>query len=220
MHTVNGHLIVLLGGDGAGKSSVLRRLREVRPGWSYASIDPADLYPLPGLNYMDWAATTPPRTYIGVWEPLSRASFLAHVLSLCYEERILPELARGNTVICDSYYYRIWAKEQMLSSPGSELVAALGRLMRRPDLALWLDVDTATAWQRSGMRCEAYEAVGDRSYEGFLRMQEGVRRLVLDELAAGPLRHIDASRPVEDIAAEVIREISAVAAPSLTRAGR
>jgi thymidylate kinase len=215
MPPVTGKLAVLLGGDGAGKSSVLRKLRELRPDWSYASIDPPELYPLPGLDYMNWALETPPRTYITTWGPLSRASFLAHALSLCYEERIAPALARGEIVLCDSYHYRVRAKERMLRSPGAYLVAALAGLMRVPDLVMWLDVDPQTAWLRNGGLCQDYETIKDHSFEGFREMQEGVKKLILDDLAGVPVRFINGTASVTDVATEVTSAVSALAGPGM-----
>lgn len=217
MPGMTGRLAVLLGGDGSGKSSVLQRLREQRPQWQCASIDPADLYPLPGLDYMNWALETPPRTYIKAWGPIGRATFLAHVMGLCYEERIHPALAAGRTVVCDSYHYRIWAKEQMLGSAGADVVAALGAALRPPDLLVWLGVDPITAWHRNGQSCQAYEAVGGRTFEGFRAMQEGVRRLVLEAVSSLPLTLIDANRPLSEVTADVAAAVAGLAPEAAER---
>lgn len=192
---------MVLGGDGAGKTSALNLLQAMRPDWAYASIDPQALYPIDGLDYMDWALRTPPRHYLDRMGPRVRASFLTHVLSLCYEERVLPELRRDRLVVCDSYHYRVRAKESVLGSEGEPLVAALAAGMRVPDLVVWLEVSPATAWERLGRRCRTYEAVPECTWEGFERMQTGVRDLVLGRYLDGvPVEIVDGALPVEEVA--------------------
>lgn len=207
---------MVLGGDGAGKSSALRLLQAMRPDWAYASIDPHALYPIEGLDYMNWALRTPPRHYLDRMGPRVRASFLTHVLSLCYEERVLPELRQDRLVVCDSYHYRVRAKERMLGPTGEPLVAALAGGMRVPDLAVWLEVSPGMAWERLGRKCRTYEAVPECTREGFERMQTGVRDLVLGSYLDGvPVETIDGASPVEEVVRLLIKHIG-----NIDRAGR
>lgn len=206
-----GVLAVVIGADGSGKTSVLAELRRRRADWSFASIDPADLYPIPGLDYMNWALDVHPRTYAARMGSLSRASYLAHTLGLLHDERLTPALDRGGIVVCDSYHYRVRAKEHLLGSAGAALLDALAECTRSPDLIVWLEVPLVTAWRRNGCSCNFYEAIGECSWDGFRRMQAGVRRLVLTRYAADvPVRCVDATRPIRQVADDVIAAIAAI----------
>jgi thymidylate kinase len=209
-----GTLVVLVGPDNAGKSSVLRELRRLRPDWPSGSIDPDDLYPIPGLDYLNFALETHPRVYCARMGPLGRTSWMVHALSLLYEYRIRPELDQGRLVICDSLHYRVQAKEELLDSPGAAVVQAFGAQLRRPDLVIWLDVPLETSWRRGGESCQYYEAIGEPTWEGYRRMQSGVRDLILTRYAADvPTRVVDGSASLTNVVEAVIGAIDEVAGP-------
>jgi thymidylate kinase len=138
------------------------------------------------------------------------------MLSLLYEYRLLPELDRGRLVIADSLHYRVRAKEELLGSPGAAVLEALGRQLPRPDLVVWLDVPLETAWRRGGESCKYYEAMGELTWEGYRRMQEGVRELVLNRYVDGiPIRLVDGSPPVDAVAGQIVRVVEEVAGPKV-----
>jgi thymidylate kinase len=209
--TGSGALVVLVGPDNVGKSSVLRELRWLRPDWPSGSIDPADLFPLPGLDYLNFALETHPRVFCEPMGPLGRTSWFVHSLSLLYEYRLLPELDRGRLVLADSLHYRIQAKEELLGSPGAAVMETLGRQLRRPDLVVWLDVPLEVSWRRGGESCKYYEALGELTWEGYRRMQEGVRDLILNRYVDGiPTRLVDGTAPVGVVAGQIVRVVEEV----------
>jgi thymidylate kinase len=206
-----GRLIVLLGGDGSGKTTVQRAIGRSRPEWLCTSFNPRDLYPLPGLEHMNWALRTHPAVYVQRMRDLGRATYLTHTLALLAEERVLPALAAGRVVVCDSFWYRVLAKERALGSPGAGVVAALAEALPAPDLAVWLDIDPRTAWERQGRTCGFYETLGRPTCTDFARMQAAVRAEVLGDLLADvPTVVVEGERSRAAVAGEVIQAVEAV----------
>jgi thymidylate kinase len=96
---------------------------------------------------------------------------------------------RERPVVVDSYYYKILAK-CVLSGLGNESLFAWWRSFPRPRQVIYLDVDPATAWRRSGegSRLNSFEFYGDApTWEGFRRFQIDLRRLMAEEIGAVPM---------------------------------
>jgi thymidylate kinase len=209
--------VVLLGPDGAGKSTLVENMKARAPEWVFTSAQPRDLYPIEGLECYDWALQRHPREFVKNMSPLTRATFFMHVLSIELEYHILPALADGRVVVSDSYWYRMMAKESIQNPSGAAVLAGMVDRLPRPDLVIMLDVPLEMAWRRNGEPTTFEVADDDYSWEGFARFQRQVLdeldvlvadlpQMVLDgraapgELAQQAVEHIrshlDASRPV------------------------
>jgi dTMP kinase len=123
-------------------------------------------------------------------------------------EIIRPALAAGEVVLCDRFYdsttaYQGHGRGLDLEQVRSVIDFAVGAT--RPDLTLLLMVPIAVSEQRRASRGEADGQKRDRFEEAdrafFERVEQGYRALA----AAEPqrVRLIDASQPVETVAAEI-----------------
>ncbi len=205
---------MILGPDGAGKTSLFRELGLLVDGWHFSSLHPEDLYPLDGIpDYNSWALTTHPRTYVAHMRPLTRVSFFAHILAMAWEYRIRPHLDGGGIVVSDSYWYRAAVKESIQSAEAAFLLETLADTLPDPDLVIWLELPLEESWRRNGTP-SAFEFEGtEPSWEAYARFQQRV----LDELGRRlpvhvPQVKIDATRSPREVAAAAKAAIGAAAA--------
>ncbi|SEP92707.1 Thymidylate kinase [Streptomyces sp. yr375] len=180
---------VLLGPDGAGKSSVMGQLAEALPEWRMVSTDSAFVAPehalvsrlrrdlhdhlLPGLG-----------TAYSV-------DFLASVLQTAVVY-VRDQVAGGDPrtpVLVDSYYYKILAKCR-LAGVGDSRLYSWWREFPQPSRVVFLDVSPESAWRRrgDGAQLNILEHDGaDADWPGFERYQKNLRKLLLEETSALPL---------------------------------
>ncbi|MBM6623133.1 dTMP kinase [Micrococcaceae bacterium RIT802] len=135
------------------------------------------------------------------------AARAAHV-----EQLILPALAGGATVICDRYIDSSVAYQGVGRGLGAEEVLALNRWATgglRPDLTILLDVDPQAGRDR---RTQG-EAAEDRLESEPDDFHARIRQAFLDRAGndAGAYEVLDASLPVEELAAMIAAAVSAVA---------
>ncbi|SEQ65460.1 dTMP kinase [Solimonas aquatica] len=182
--SARGRLITLEGGEGAGKSTQARfvrdwltdRGREVlltrEPGGSPLA------EAIRGVVLGDWAEGVTPECEI----TLMFAARAAH-----WHATILPALQAGRDVVCDrfidsSYAYQVWGKQVSLDAFNALQQLVLGE--QRPDLTLLLDLDAELGLARARDRGDEnrFEAESQqfrqRVREGFLtRAREEPQRV-------------------------------------------
>jgi thymidylate kinase len=215
-----GFFCVLLGPDGAGKSTVLDGIRRSRPQWRCVSAQPEDLYPLPGLACYDWPLRTHPRTYVSRMRPYTRAGFYITTLSVEYEYHIRPGLEEGRLILCDSYWYRFAAKERLQNPAGYPALRSFVDLLPQPDLVIWLRVPFEVAGRRKD-HLTAFEVAGGPGLTGFTRFQQEVDTELRRQLRHVPQHVVDgtASRSaVRDKVIEAIESAAPKATPASDRA--
>jgi dTMP kinase len=209
--TGRGLFIVFEGGEGAGKSTQMHRLAEHLRRDHRAVVETRE----PGATALGEAIrhvvlhgghSVAPRA-----EALLYAADRAdHVASV-----IRPAIARGAVVISDRYVDSSLAYQGAgRTLPGDDIAWlsnwATGGL--KPDLVVLLDVDPAVGLARAGDRGVA----ADRLERESLEFHERVRYAFLDLAADNPGRYLvlDASRPADELAAEIGGRVDALL-PSL-----
>ncbi|MGY1799349.1 dTMP kinase [Blastococcus sp. SYSU D00868] len=205
-------MLAFEGGEGAGKSTQVRLLtewliaagRRVRatfePGDTPAGavvrqlvLDRADLALSPRAEALLYAA--------------DRAQHTAEVL--------LPALAAGDVVVTDRFVDSSLAYQGAGREIAREEVAALSRWATEglvPDLTVLLDLPPATGLARARGR-----AAADRIEAESLDFHERVRATFLVLAATEPHRYLvlDATRPVDDLAAAVRDRVAALLDPAV-----
>jgi thymidylate kinase len=117
---------------------------------------------------------------------------------------------RERPVVVDSYYYKILAK-CVLTGLANEVLFAWWRSFPRPRQVIYLDVDPATAWRRSGEGAQLnfFEHYGDApTWESFRRFQTDLRRLMVAEIGPVPmevLSEADGGGQVVDVMRRIAR---------------
>lgn len=201
-----GRLIVLEGGEGAGKSTHARRIRdwlEQRGRQVVLTREPGGsplAEAIRGVVLGDWAEGIDATTEL----LLIFAARAAHLHAL-----IGPALEQGKDVVCDRFVDASYAYQGAGRGLGEDKVAALHTLTLgtlQPDLVLLLDLAP-----EEGLRRARHRGDENRFEAETLDFMRKVRQEYLRRAAAAPERYavIDATRPVEDVSAELVRALEA-----------
>ncbi|GAA1571310.1 MULTISPECIES: hypothetical protein [Streptomyces] len=201
---------VLLGPDGAGKSSVMRRLAAQLPDWRLVSTDSAFVAPEHDLvNRL--RQDVHEHLLPGLGTAYS-ADFMASVLQTAVVH--LRDQLDGPDprvpVLVDSYYYKILAKCRMAGVRDSRLYS-WWRSFPQPARVVFLDVSPETAWHRraDGARLNALEYEGrDGHWADFERYQKNLRKILLEEVRDVPVTVL-AEQSDPDRAARAVLEVLA-----------
>lgn len=198
--SARGQLIVLEGGEGAGKSTHLggiatwleargrRVVRTREPGGSPLAES------IRTLVLGDWPEGIDAKTEA----LLIFAARAAHL-----HATIEPALARGDDVVCDRFVDASHAYQGVGRGLGSAAVTMLERFTLgelKADLVIVLDLDPELGLARARQRGDA-----NRFESESLAFMQRVRQVYLDRAAADPARYavIDAARPKAEVAASI-----------------
>lgn len=123
------------------------------------------------------------------------------------EATINPNLMDGVTVISDRYDYSSVAYQSITGGGGADTVRwirEINRHARRPDLTIVLDVEPGEAARRRSAR-----GVGAEIYDE-IELQEQLAAFYREidvHFPGDNIVHIDSTRPVDDVAAEVLAAV-------------
>ena len=194
-------LVSLEGGEGAGKTTVLRALREALVSAGHEVVSTREPGGTPLAEQIRALLLTP-----GEEKPAPETELLLMFASRAQHvrETILPALARGAWVITDRFTDSSYAYQ----GGGRGLDPAfITELERRavgisPGLTLLLDLGVAQGRERTRGR-DLYPDRIERERDDFF---ENVRRAFLARATADPgrVRVIDASQPADQVAADAV----------------
>jgi dTMP kinase len=203
-----GRLVVLEGGEGAGKSTHAKYVRDRLAADGHRVVQTRE----PGgsplaeaireLVLRDW-----PEGVDGATELLLMfAARAAHLHAL-----IRPALAAGQDVVCDRFVDATYAYQgagRGLREKDIDLLAALVLARLRPDLVIVLDIDPA-----AGARRVQGRGASNRFDAEARAFQQRVRRAYLRRARREPKRYavIDADRSREAVQADIARALDRLA---------
>jgi dTMP kinase len=127
------------------------------------------------------------------------------------DTEVEPNLRDGLTVVCDRYDHSS-AAYQSITGGGAEAVGwirEINRYARRPDLTFVLDVPVDVAAARRAYRGGGRDLYDDEQTQQALAAfyLELERHFPDDEV-----EHVDASRPLEEVAADILARVKALRA--------
>ncbi len=200
--------IVVEGGEGSGKSSLLVALKEMVGDKIFTTREPG------GSPYAEAIRETTLKN------PLAKGTPAETTLCLMFAARfentaraIMPALESGMPVVADrydgsSYTYQVWAQSKGVLD---RLFWALReRLQVLPDLYIFVDVDPREGLRRAHNRNQSL--LGENAYDHFddreVAFHESVREGYMKFLDRVPHLIIDANRPLEAVKKDFIEQIS------------
>ncbi len=201
----SGRLISFEGGEGAGKSTQIRRLAEALEQAGLRVVVTREPGGTPFAEklrklLLDGGA----QDVGGLGEALLfAAARIDHV-----DEVILPALREGAFVLCDRFTDSTRAYQGAMGGADMRLLSLLERIAlgeRRPDLTLVLDVPAQEGLARAGRRGDG----GDRFEAKDLAYHEGLRRAFLDIAKHEPIRCrvVNSTRPQAEVAGEILQVV-------------
>lgn len=199
-----GIFITIEGGEGAGKSTVMRRVAAWLGERGHCVVSTRE----PGGTELaeKLRAILLDRNTVGLaGQAELLLMFAARAQHLA--ELIRPGLERGETVLCDRFTDATWAYQGGGRGLPREDIATLERLVHgdlQPDLTLLLDLPVEQGLQRASRRGAA-----DRFEEESAAFLERVRAAYLERAAVAPQRFVlvDAAGSVETVWAQVERAL-------------
>ena len=201
-----GRFITLEGGEGAGKSTQVRRLAAALSDRGLDVVTTREPGGAPGAEairelLVDGA--------VDRWDPVTEA--LLHVAARRnhLEATIKPALAEGNWVISDRFADSTMAYQGIVQGVGCEAVKGLYELAVgdfEPDLTLMLDLPVEIGLRRASERggADRYERMGPAFHE---RLRKAFQKIVGDNAQRCVL--IEASGDEEDVARLILEAVEA-----------
>ena len=194
-------LVSLEGGEGAGKTTVLRALREALVSAGHEVVSTREPGGTPLAEQIRALLLTP-----GEEKPAPDTELLLMFASRAQHvrETILPALARGAWVITDRFTDSSYAYQGGGRGLDPAFIAELERrtVGIAPGLTLLLDLGVTQGRERTRGR-DLYPDRIERERDEFF---ENVRRAFLARATADParMRVVDASQPAEQVAADAV----------------
>lgn len=202
MSSQRGRFIVLEGGEGAGKSTQLPRLREwleQRGRRVFGTREPGGT---PEAERIRELLLTSPA---GSIDPVTESLLVFAARSLHLRQRVLPALESGCDVVSDRFVDASYAYQGGGRGVATERLSALEDWVcadLRPDLVLVFDIDPSAGRARAAARSAA-----DRFEQEDLAFAERVRQCYLERARQEPARYavLDAARDPDALWGQIVR---------------
>lgn len=191
-----GRFIVLEGGEGAGKSTQAKRIREWLEAQGRQVVQTREPGGTPLAEAIRAVLLGP---YSVDMDATTELLLMFAARATHWQQKIAPALARDHDVVCDRFTDSTYAYQGVRGGAGVADIGSLERMVlgeQRPDLVLVLDLPPELGLQRAAARGQT-----NRFEAEPLEVQRRVREAFLSRAAASPGRYavIDASGDVEDV---------------------
>ncbi len=202
-----GRFITFEGGEGAGKSTQLRRLAQRLSERGAEVVVTREPGGSPGAEAIRALLVT---GAVDRWSPITETLLMYAARRDHIERVIAPALSHGASVICDRFFDSTRAYQGAGGAAPPDLIAALerdvvGELI--PDLTLILDLPVEVGLQRAAQRGEGearFEAKGLAFHE---RLRQAFLQIAADEPARCAV--IDADATPDEVEARIWNLVSA-----------
>ena len=204
-----GRFIAAEGGEGAGKSTQIRRLAAWLEGRGIETVTTREPGGTPGAEAIRALLVTGAPDQ---WDAMTEALLIAAARRDHAGKVIRPALARGAWVLCDRFADSTLAYQGYAGGLPLDRLTALTRLAvgdLTPDLTVILDLPVETGLARAGRRAGQTMPDGPSAETRFedrdLRFHEAVRDGFLDIARREPARCVvvDAAAPVDEVARRI-----------------
>lgn len=207
-----GRFITLEGGEGAGKSTQIRRLGERLRAMGLGVVETREPGGSPGAEEIRGLLLG---GGVERWDGVTEALLMYAARRDHLARTVWPALERGQWVLCDRFEDSTRAYQGAGSGLERAVIDALGQVVRgafAPDLTLILDLPVAVGRARAAAR----RGPDDRFEQRDDTFHERVRQGFLAIAAAEPERYlvIDASQPLEAVSDAIWQAVERRLAPA------
>jgi len=207
--TQRARFITLEGGEGAGKSTQAKRLGSALESRGMSAMLTREPGGSPGAEAIRKMLVQGERDK---WDPETETLLMFAARADHVARRIKPALDEGRWVICDRFIDSTYAYQGAGRGVPDEFIDRLASLVLRgfmPDLTLILDIDPEAGLARTSARADG--AREDARFERFGKNFHKQLRTAFRQIASKhPERCvlIDASRPEDDVAGEILHAVA------------
>lgn len=201
-----GRFITFEGGEGAGKTTQLRRLVERLSGLGLEVVSTREPGGSAGAEELRALLV---RGAADRWSPLAETLILNAARDDHLTRTIRPALARGAWVVCDRFADSTRAYQGAAGGTDPALIAALERSVvgeDRPDLTLFLDLPAAAGLARAGSRGGAEDRFEGKDLGFHERLRAAFQAIA--EAEPGRYRRIDATADQDAVAMRIWAAVS------------
>lgn len=206
---MTGKFVVLLGGDGSGKSTALSKIH--LPGWSVVSYS-ASHVPVDYLVVRELASVVRSKAVPMFTRYDDRFRTAMYHLFVTYLADVVEKQLQVSNVICDSYYYKFLAKELVLKT-GDTTIHNSWRNYRQPDLLMNLDVSPELAYQRiiaeRPLQLNERFAAETDELNSFVTFQQAINKKCRVECSRLQWVTINGEHDPSSVASEIITQLNA-----------
>lgn len=211
--TVRGRFITLEGGEGAGKSTQIRRLAEALAARGLPVRITREPGGSPGAEEIRALVVSGEP---GRWSAVTEALLMTSARRDHVERTVWPALAAGEWVLCDRFFDSTMAYQGYGHGLGPERIAALQALALdgfRPDLTLILDLPVEVGLRRAAVRAAGVAGAGGDAEDRYEQMDRDFHKRLRDGFLAiaeaDPARCavIDADRTVDEITSDLVATV-------------
>ncbi|WP_430398419.1 dTMP kinase [Ferrovibrio sp.] len=211
MSLKTGRFITLEGGEGAGKSTQIKRLVAKLQSLGFEVVQTREPGGTPGAEAIRGLLVTGD---IARWEADTEALLHYAARTEHVAKTVKPALARGAWVISDRFADSTMAYQGYAGQVGRERIATLHKLVLgefQPDLTLILDLPVQEGLRRAGARASATGSSEDRYERMGLPFHEALRAAFLDIARREPARCrvVDAAGDPDSVAAALWAALAA-----------
>jgi len=199
-------LFVLLGGDGVGKSTTLSLINKA--GWKIVSYSQEHV----PSNYtaVNSIAKTVRDEAIPEFTTFSSEFRSAYYhLFVAYLQDVVEKALSVSNVLCDSYYYKFLAKEQV--NKGDARVLSIWRTLRKPDKVIFLNLAPEVAYSRvikiRKLQKNELALNSDSCRSNFVNLQTKLTRHILAECTGIPIDFVSTMQPAKKVAEQVMSKL-------------
>ena len=203
---MRGRFITLEGGEGAGKSTQLKRLADAIRARGHDVIETREPGGSPGAEAIRGLLLQGSEER---WTAEAEALLFAAARADHVARTILPALERGEWVLCDRFLDSSLAYQGGAGGLGTEAIRKLheigsGGLL--PDRTLLLRLDAEAAARRASKRdSEGADRIGARDGSYHAKVAEAFARLATDEPKR--FRAVEAGGPPEEVTSRLLAEL-------------
>ena len=201
-----GKFIVLEGGEGAGKSVQMGRLRQILPQGTVYTRDPGGVETGEDIRRLVLSKET--RGIDAATELLLFMAARAQLIA----ELIAPALESAHMVVCDRFIlsttaYQVYGRIQLQYLPLVQGIFAAVNKRCMPDFTLFLDVTPAVGLARARARLEAPNRFDDEAVEFHERVREGYKKHLGDY---GASRIVNADRSIDEVWKDIEQALQSI----------
>lgn len=215
-HLARGFFITFEGGEGAGKSTQIKRLAAaLRPNYNVlVTREPGGSPGAEAVRHVLLSGAAEP------FGPAMEAILFAAARSDHVEQVIRPAVERGMVVLCDRFIDSSRVYQGVTGNLDPEFMAEVERIAingMMPDLTVILDIDPEEGLKRAHAR--RGDATADRFEKETLSVHRRRRKAYLDIAKKEPERCvvIDAAAPPDDVARAILATVLKAMEKSLLR---